>query len=158
MFKVTPAGATLFWHNQDSINNSFNIFQKLSFLVKFAQNGFYLTTNQSIRCFSCGLQIKNWHDIRNPKIIHMLESPHCEFLHSEYDEVEIFDIQQNYTEDFEKETFLCKICYERPVQRYLVCGHLLCIPCLKRVKACPTCRIFIFDNVEGKGGWDPENS
>lgn len=153
MYKIISSEASSFWHNPYEIDKSFSSFQKLPLFLKFAQSGFYFIQSKNvIRCFSCNLEIKQWQDIKNPLIIHALESPSCEFLRTELSEVEIFDIQKNYIIDYTAETFLCKICYERTVDQFLICkSHQT------RIEDCPTCRYFIFDNEQGELGFDCEN-
>ena len=139
------------WHSQESCRDSFNKFSCTKLFTKFAQAGFYYL-NDSIHCFSCHLQTNEWLNIRNPLLFHYLSSPNCSFLQTQSSPEGIFDIQKNYTKNFDTETFICKICFENPIERFLACGHTFCCECLKRVKYCLTCRFLIFNYDEENGG------
>lgn len=125
------------WHDLNVTRRTFERF--IPRFNHFAAAGFYFSRG-SIHCCSCNIAFKNWLKIKNPLIAHCLLNPHCPFLLREKGLLFVYNITQNYVRDWNEDTFICSVCYECSIDKYLDCGHTFCRFCLSQVKTCPVCR------------------
>ena len=124
-------------HNANAAKKSF---QKYTPKFRhFASAGFYYSGGR-LHCCSCSLKLQNWSRVWNPLIAHSILNPECPFLLRTKGPVFIQNLLKTHLPDWDKESFLCKICYSQYIDKFLQCGHLFCSTCLKKLKSCPMCQ------------------
>lgn len=106
-----------------------------NFLVK---NGFfYLGYNDSVKCYSCGLQLEDWNINDNPDYIHRLLSNNCNHI------AKCDVISDQYIR--------CVICIDNLKEICLLpCAHLLlCEKCSETIyEECPLCKSKICQKIK----------
>jgi hypothetical protein len=121
---------------------------------------FYLQRGDKVKCFSCGIGIKDWVQTDIPWEQHAMWSPDCEYLKLLKGEDFISDIigkgkklptMDKEAAEIEKQedevekpesSGVCKICCINEFDTiFLPCGHIIaCAQCASSVTKCPVCR------------------
>lgn len=109
---------------------------------ELAEAGFFYTgVRDEVRCFSCGIGLKDWCSYDDAWEQHACWSPNCNFIRQNRGTLYIAQVQDKFhkTIDFEN---ICKICYDNVITiLYRPCGHAItCDKCSLRIPRCPLCR------------------
>lgn len=115
---------------------------------------FYTAKGDRVKCFSCGIGIKEWNRNNSPWEQHVLLNSSCVYLQACKSPRFIATIIEFHKQDKnqpkgkdsskqdKKIDLLCKVCYTREYNTvFLPCGHVTaCTECAIAVKKCPLCR------------------
>lgn len=134
------------------IRSGYNSFQKRlrSFsrvnlkprFAKLAAAGFwYYPTRNLVQCHYCNAHAYSFLSHRDPNIFHAKTSPDCMFLRRKFGDLWINNAINNFSRDYEDESFLCKICCVRKIFCiFKPCGHAMCCDvCFFSIENCPYC-------------------
>lgn len=128
---------------------------------QFALAGFFLVDENTVKCFSCKYQFKNWPSYVYPMETHVyICHSFCNFIKKKINPFLIRNLiakalyrnpicdRETRTVDFG--STVCKICFDVPMNIVLMpCRHLLtCQNCAKNCKVCPLCSQPINSNIK----------
>jgi Inhibitor of Apoptosis domain/Zinc finger, C3HC4 type (RING finger) len=113
---------------------------------------FYCNVSNSIKCYLCGLQIRNFEKITNPFAVHFHNNPSCTHITlikgTRYVEILKRDgfAENNTVIVIEKShDLICVVCKINSVNILLLpCKHVItCAACTSNLCCCPMCRVIM---------------
>lgn len=108
---------------------------------------FYMFNGDCVKCFTCGVSIRNWHEDHDSWKEHALNSSKCPFLLQEKGENFVKSVIHEAEEQrtAKKKNIIdisCKVCLKENYKTlFLPCNHVVaCFDCAIKLKKCPICR------------------
>lgn len=122
---------------------------------QLAAAGFFNPSNNkeyedTVLCFSCGMNLCMWKEGDDPWAIHKEVSPHCRFvkLHKEHTNLLDYVTKTISPHKSDDDKYSCKVCMNSDINCFIrPCNHCLCSLCASSLSECPLCKQKI-DDVE----------